>query len=70
MTSYGVGPDEYSFIWNREGTERSQRTGGTRQCGMEGCRGLRIGTRWPDGKITFPCSKGLTQRADGDWQIV
>ena len=34
-------------------------TGGTRYCTLEGCNGLRLGVRWPDGKITFPCLKGM-----------
>lgn len=64
-----IGPDEYQFIWNREARERGQRTGGIRHCGLDGCTGVRVGTRWPDGKITWPCTKGLIARADGDWQI-
>lgn len=40
-------------------------TGTARQCQLEGCRGLRIGVRWPDGHITWPCSKGLEDTADG-----
>ena len=34
-------------------------TGGTRECQMEGCRGQRLGVRWEDGKLTFPCTHGM-----------
>ena len=36
-------------------------TGSEFPCRMEGCRGMRIGVRWNDGTITFPCTKGLTE---------
>lgn len=28
-------------------------------CTLEGCRGHRIGVRWPNGKLTWPCLKGV-----------
>ena len=34
-------------------------TGGHHRCTLEGCTGLRLATRWPDGRITFPCTKGM-----------
>ncbi len=34
-------------------------TGGTRRCQLEGCTGVRVGVRWPDGKITWPCTEGM-----------
>ena len=30
----------------------------SRKCQMEGCHGWRIHVVWPDGKSTYPCSKG------------
>lgn len=56
-------------VWNRDGTQRGVRTGATRVCSMEGCTGERIVVRWPDGKITYPCSKGMFERRDGAMQI-
>lgn len=44
-------------------------TGGVRRCTLEGCCGLKIGTRWPDGKMTWPCTEGMHLREDGQWQI-
>lgn len=46
-------------ILSRDGKERGKPTGKTRCCKLEGCSGIRIGVRWPDGKITWPCSKGI-----------
>jgi hypothetical protein len=34
-------------------------TGGHRPCTVEGCTGLRLATRWPDGRLTFPCTEGM-----------
>ena len=34
-------------------------TGGHRPCALDGCTGLRLATRWPDGRLTFPCTKGM-----------
>ena len=44
-------------------------TGGERTCTLGGCRGVRLGVRWPDGKMTWPCSDGLFIREDGQWQL-
>ena len=69
LRGFVIGPDEYVAVWDREGRERGLRTGGIRHCALEGCTGVRVGVRWPDGKLTWPCTKGLHQRLDGDWQI-
>lgn len=29
-------------------------------CQMEGCTGMRMRVLWPDGKVTYPCSKGCS----------
>lgn len=46
-------------ILSRDGKQAGVTTGGRYKCRMEGCTGLRLATRWSDGKITFPCTKGL-----------
>ena len=33
----------------------------SRKCAMEGCTGMRIHVKWPDGKSTYPCSKGCKE---------
>ena len=44
-------------ILSRDGKHVGTATGGNaRQCRMEGCKGERIGVRWDDGKLTFPCT--------------
>lgn len=48
-----------TVVLNYEGTEKGICTGGTYRCQMEGCLGLRVVVRWPDGKITRPCTKGM-----------
>lgn len=44
-------------------------TGGTRHCGLEGCTGKRIGVRWEDGKLTWPCTKGMNDTGKA-WEIL
>ena len=51
------------------GDEFGTFTGTHRVCQLEGCSGIRLGVRWPDSRITWPCSRGLIQRENGDWQI-
>lgn len=47
----------------RSGTSFSQiygiSTGTLEKCSMHGCNGKRVHVKWPDGKLTKPCSKGL-----------
>ncbi len=39
------------------------------RCQMEGCRGLRLVVKWPDGQTSRPCTKGMFTRPDGELQI-
>lgn len=57
------------IVWNREHTEAGQTTGGIRVCTLEGCGGSRIHVRWPDGKLTVPCLRGMKRDATGEYQI-
>jgi hypothetical protein len=36
-------------------------TGGVRRCQLDGCPGIRVGVRWPDGRMTWPCTEGMDQ---------
>ena len=47
------------YLWSRDRKLRGKLTGGTRDCQLAGCRGIRLGVRWPDGTLTWPCSKGI-----------
>ena len=46
-------------IISRDGKYLGTLTGGERDCPMESCRGKRVGVRWNDGKLTFPCTGGM-----------
>jgi len=56
-------------VFSNNGTEKGIASGRTSRCRMEGCNGLRVSTKWSDGKTTYPCSKGLINRPDGQLQI-
>lgn len=46
-------------------------TGSQRFCQLEGCRGKRLYVRWKDGKITIPCTKGMTfDETTYTWKIL
>jgi len=68
--TYRLGPHEYDPVFSRDLSERGVRTGGYRHCQMEGCRGLRIGIRWPDGRISWPCTMSLAEGPSGGWKII
>ena len=54
-----------NVVFSRDRNTKGKPTGGTRTCQMEGCRGQRIGVRWPNGKLTWPCSKGMDFSKNG-----
>jgi hypothetical protein len=64
-----ISAGEYRVVWSASGAQRGERTGGWRSCQLAGCRGVQVAIRWPGGKITYPCTRGLVLRPDGDWQI-
>jgi hypothetical protein len=55
-------------VLSRDGKEKGLATGGLRVCQMEGCGKLRMGVRWPDGRLTWPCMGGMTLQK-GKWRI-
>lgn len=64
-------PDLSSVTWvlNREGTQSGTVFSTSRRCRMDGCAGIRIGVRWPDGHRTYPCSRGMREISADTWQI-
>ena len=56
-------------VLSRDGKEIGTPTGGQSRCQMEGCFGLRITVRWPDGKLSRPCSKGMRASRNDTWRI-
>jgi hypothetical protein len=57
-------------VYDRSGRTAGKFTGGTRPCTMESCKGERVGVRWKDGKLTWPCSAGMKFRKDFFLQII
>ena len=56
-------------VLGRDGKLEGKTTGAAYACQMDGCTGRRMGVRWPDGKITYPCSKGMDFPVDR-WRIL
>jgi len=61
--------DRTKRVFARNGRTRGRIVGGGDRCKLEGCPGVRISIRWPDGSLTRPCSEGLSTRKDGHYQI-
>lgn len=61
--------DEGDILVHSASGEVGFLTGGERVCSMEGCGGRRLATRWPSGKITYPCTKGMLH-SKGNWRIL
>jgi len=53
-----ITPPLPKFMLSRDGRTTGEIIG-TRPCRMEGCRGTCYIVRWPDGKRTYPCGKGV-----------
>lgn len=61
---------EAKFVYSKDGKNKGILTGHERACSLEGCPGVRLRTKWPDGKITWPCTAGMNPRAkDKQWII-
>lgn len=58
-------------VYGRKGTKFSRVRGrvvGRRDCTLESCGAVRLGVRWPDGRLTWPCTRGM--RKEGNtWRI-
>jgi hypothetical protein len=59
------------LVWNRSKTQRGSLTGGERRCQLEGCGSVRLGVRWPDGKLTWPCMRGMNfDTTTNTWELL
>jgi len=56
-------------VQSRDEATTGVATGATYRCRMDGCTGLRCTVKWPDGKFTHPCTKGMWETPSGDWKI-
>lgn len=52
-------------VWDSKGESQGVMTGHQKCCGLDGCTGIKVKVRWPDGKHTWPCTKGLSTYRDG-----
>jgi hypothetical protein len=66
MRKHLLVPDK---VVNRAGTETGRVVGSGRWCRLEGCGGWRVPVRWPDGRLTWPCSKGMKEITATTWRI-
>ena len=57
-------------VVSRDGKDIGHATGSTHMCSQHGCNGVRVSVRWPDGAITFPCSKGMSEGKKGTWKLL
>ncbi len=58
------------FVFSRDGSLKGEVTSTTRRCQLEGCNGKRLGVKWPDGRTTYPCTKGLEGTdVEDTWKI-
>jgi hypothetical protein len=57
-------------ILARDGSVEGTVTNAGRRCRLEGCGGVRLSTRWDNGRRTYPCSKGVDELPDGRLQIL
>jgi hypothetical protein len=62
--------DTQTRVASRDGALIGTLTGSAYRCRLEGCTGTRLGVRWPDRSITYPCSRGMMWDAGkGMWRI-
>lgn len=57
-------------VWSKGRETAGKATGGERVCQMSGCTGTGIVVRWPSGKITIPCTKGMKKTGENEWEIL
>lgn len=68
-----MAPEKIKLRWvvSRDGTKKGEiKNLRSRPCQMEGCTGMRMHVKWPDGRSTFPCTKGCEQIDDETLKII
>ena len=63
--------DEYigKTILSRDLAAKGKVISASRRCQMDGCCGTRLGVRWENGKLTYPCSRGIETAPTGEMKI-
>lgn len=64
-TPYAAG----TTVISRDGKTIGRLTGGSRHCPLESCRGKRLATRWENGQLNYPCTKGMEGQGD-KWRVL
>ena len=63
--------DKGTIVYSRDRKFKGRMTGSERPCTMESCQGKRVGVRWEDGKLSFPCTRcGMVYYKNKTWRIV
>jgi len=62
--------DNQKKVYSSDCKEWGHTTGSSQQCRLEGCNGKRLGVRWTNGKITYPCTKGMESIGFGNLKII
>jgi hypothetical protein len=65
-------PEGQALVYGRSGSPYATRKGrvvGERPCQLEACGGTRLAVRWPNGHLTWPCTKGMTHNGKA-WRIL
>jgi hypothetical protein len=57
-------------VVDRDGQLAGEVRGASERCTLTSCSGVRVFVRWPDGRATKPCSKGLEQIGTGVYRII
>lgn len=69
IITHGTGVAKGDRVQSRGNAERTGEVFAFSKCMLESCTGVRCWVRWPDGKVTKPCSKGLEQLGANLWAI-
>lgn len=56
------------FVINSDGTRKGHVVG-SRRCQLICCRGQCLGVRWPDGRLTWPCTMGMKSMSEDTLKI-
>lgn len=58
-----------TIVHSRDNKIKGKLTGSSRVCRLEGCTGRALAVRWENGKLTYPCTKGMREYK-GEWYIM
>lgn len=62
-------PESGDECLSRDATDTGRFTGSNYPCRLAGCTGVRLGVKWSNKSVTWPCSKGLKKLEISKWQL-